>query len=476
MGDTRGFLKIKRETTGFRPVSERIKDYLEVSLLPSEEHSQKQASRCMDCGTPFCHWACPLGNYIPEWNDFIFKKQWQKAYELLSITNNLAEITGRLCPAPCEYACVLEINDEPITIRENELSIIEYAFRNGYVKPKLPLKRKGKRIAIVGSGPAGLSCADQLNKLGYKVVVFEKDDKPGGLLRYGVPDFKLEKWVLDRRLDILKKEGIEFVCGQEVGKGIKLKKLIKEFDAICLAGGSRLPRDLNIEGRNLKGIYFALDYLKQANMQVSGKKIPPDELIDAKNKKVVILGGGDTGSDCVGVANREGASKIIQIELLPKPPESRQPHCPWPKYPLLFKTSSSQEEGVERYWQVLTKKFIGENDKVKKLFCVKVEFERDEKGCFKIKEIPNTEFEIDADLVILALGFIRPKTENFLKELDLELDQCGNIKTDENFLTSHKKIFACGDMRRGQSLIVWAISEGRKAAFYIDKYLTERFI
>jgi len=471
MGDTRGFLKIKRSLAGFRPVSERIKDYLEVSLLPSEEHSQKQASRCMDCGTPFCHWACPLGNYIPEWNDFIFKKQWQKAYDLLSSTNNLAEITGRLCPAPCEYACVLEINDEPVTIRENELSIIEYAFKNGYVKPKLPLRRKGKRVVIVGSGPAGLSCADQLNKLGYKVVVFEKDDKPGGLLRYGVPDFKLEKWVLDRRLDILKKEGIEFVCGQEVGKDIKLKKLIKEFDAICLAGGSRIPRDLNIEGRNLKGIYFALDYLKQANMQVSGKKIPSDELIDAKNKKVVILGGGDTGSDCVGVANRQGASKIIQIELLPKPPESRQPHCPWPKYPLLFKTSSSHQEGAERYWQVLTKKFIGENGKVKKLFCVKVEFERDEKGCFKIKEIPNTEFEIDADLVILALGFIRPNTENFLKELDLELDQCGNIKTDGNFLTSHKKIFACGDMRTGQSLIVKAISEGGLCANHIDRYL-----
>jgi len=471
MGDTRGFLKIKRSLADFRPVSERIRDYLEVSLLPSEEHSQEQASRCMDCGTPFCHWACPLGNYIPEWNDLVFKKQWQKAYELLSSTNNLAEITGRLCPAPCEYACVLEINDEPVTIRENELSIIEYAFKNGYVKPKLPLRRKGKRIVIVGSGPAGLSCADQLNKLGYKVVVFEKDDKPGGLLRYGVPDFKLEKWVLDRRLDILKKEGIEFVCGQEVGKDIKLKKLIKEFDAICLAGGSRIPRDLNIEGRNLKGIYFALDYLKQANMQVSGKKIPPDELIDAKNKKVVILGGGDTGSDCVGVANRQGASKIIQIELLPKPPESRQPHCPWPKYPLLFKTSSSHQEGVERYWQVLTKKFIGENGKVKKLFCVKVEFERDEKGCVKIKEIPNTEFEIDADLVILALGFIRPNTENFLKELDLELDQCGNIKTDKNFLTSHKKIFACGDMRTGQSLIVKAISEGRLCANHIDRYL-----
>jgi len=471
MGDTRGFLKIRRSLASFRPVSERIKDYLEVSLLPSEEHSQKQASRCMDCGTPFCHWACPLGNYIPEWNDFIFKKQWQKAYDLLSSTNNLAEITGRLCPAPCEYACVLEINDEPVTIRENELSIIEYAFKNGYVKPKLPLRRKGKRVAIVGSGPAGLSCADQLNKLGYKVVVFEKDDKPGGLLRYGVPDFKLEKWVLDRRLDILKKEGVEFVCGQEVGKDIKLKKLIKEFDAICLVGGSRIPRDLNIEGRNLKGIYFALDYLKRANMQVSGKNIPPDELIDAKNKKVVILGGGDTGSDCVGVANRQGASKIIQIELLPKPSESRQPHCPWPKYPLLFKTSSSHQEGAERYWQVLTKKFIGENGKVKKLFCVKVEFERDGKGCFKIKEIPNTEFEIDADLVILALGFIRPNTENFLKELDLELDQCGNIKTDKNFLTSHKKIFACGDMRTGQSLIVKAIFEGRLCANHIDRYL-----
>jgi len=473
MGDVRGFLKIKRTLAGFRPVSERIKDYLEVALLPSDEHSHKQASRCMDCGTPFCQIGCPLGNYIPEWNDFIFRKQWQKAYELLSNTNNLPEITGRLCPAPCEYACVLGINDEPVTIRENELSIIEYAFKNGYVMPKPLLRRNGKKVAIIGSGPAGLSCADQINKLGYKAVVFEKDDKPGGLLRYGVPDFKLEKCILNRRLDILKKEGIEFICGQEVGKDIKLKKLIKEFDALCLAGGSRVARDLDIEGRNLKGIYFALDYLKQANRQVAGEKIPQDELIDVKDKNVVVLGAGDTGSDCIGVANRKGARKIIQIELLPKPPETRQPNCPWPKYPLLFKTSSSHQEGVERYWQVLTKKFIGETGKVKKLLCIKVEFTRDNQGCFKIKEIPKTEFEIDADLVILALGFIKPQTESFVEELGLELDQCRNIKTNKNFMTSHKKIFACGDMRTGQSLIVKAISEGRLCADHINRYLKD---
>ena len=471
MGDVKGFLKYKRETAGFRPVSERIKDYLEVSLLPSKNHTEKQASRCMDCGTPFCHFGCPLGNYVPEWNDYIFRKQWFKAYQLLSATNNLPEITGRVCPALCEYSCTLEINDQPVTIRENELAIIEYAFKNDYVSSNFSKKYKKKKIAVVGSGPAGISCADQLNRLGYKVIVFERENKPGGILRYGIPNFKLEKWVIDRRLELLKKSGIEFVCNTEVGEDISLKTLLNEFNFIVLAGGCEAPRDLKIEGRNLKGIYFAMDYLKFFNKIAMNEKISEDEIIDTKDKNVVVIGGGDTGSDCVGVANRLGAKKIIQIELLPKPPSSRTFDMPWPKYPILFKTSTSHEEGVERLWQVSTKKFIGKDGNVKKLLCVKVDVTKNPDGTFKIKEITNTEFEIDADLVILALGFLHPKHNNLIKELNLELDQKGNVKTNENYLTSVKGIFSAGDMRRGQSLVVWAIKEGRDTAFYIEEYL-----
>jgi glutamate synthase (NADPH/NADH) small chain len=471
MGDIRGFLKVKRQAREYRPVYERIKDYREIPILRTGEHSQEQASRCMDCGTPFCHWGCPIGNFIPEWNDFVFSGQWEKALQLLEATNNLAEITGRICPALCEYACVLGINDEPVTICENELAIIEYAFKNGYITAHLPKKRMGKKVAVIGSGPAGLACAAQLNCAGHRVVVFERDDKIGGILRYGIPDFKLEKWVLERRLKILEKEGIEFKTKINVGIDYKVSKLKKEFDAICLAGGCRVPRDLKIEGRDLKGIYFAMDYLIQSNRRVAGQNFPVGQLIDAKGKKVVIIGGGDTGADCVGVAHRQGASCVIQIELLPQPPEHRPSDCPWPKYPMLLKTSTSHEEGAERKWSVLTKKFIGEKGEVKRLFCIKVEFEKDIKGRLAMKEIPGSEFEIYADLVILALGYLHPEKKGLIEELDLGLDSCGNVKADSNFMTSQKAVFACGDMRRGQSLAVWAISEGRKAAHYIDKYL-----
>lgn len=491
MGDIKGFLKVKRQAAAYRPVCERIKDYREVLVLQPEEQSKEQASRCMDCGTPFCHWGCPVGNYIPEWNDFMFKGLWYKAYQALDATNNWPEITGRICPAPCEFACVLGINDDPVTIRENELAIIEYAFKHGFIKPVLPKKHTGKSIAVIGSGPSGLSCAGQLNKAGHKVVVFEKDDKMGGILRYGIPDFKLEKWVLDRRLKILEKEGIKFVTNVNVGLNYETAKLKKEFDAVCLAGGSRAPRDLKIEGRGLKGIYFALDYLVQANRRAAGEKIPSDELIDgsagltinpervkrvewvdAKNKRVVIIGGGDTGADCVGLAHRQGASCVVQIELLSQPPECRSCEYPWPKYPMILKTSTSHEEGGERQWSVLTKKFTGENSWVKKLSCIKVEFSgRDEKNCPVMQEVKGSEFEIEADLVILALGFLYPEKKGLIEDLGVELDSRGNVKTDENFMASVKSVFSCGDMHRGQSLIVLAISEGRRAAHCIDKYL-----
>jgi glutamate synthase (NADPH/NADH) small chain len=473
MGEIKGFLKFKRQVAQYRPVCERVKDFREVIKLGSNELSQQQASRCMDCGTPFCHWGCPVGNYIPEWNDFVFKAQWRKAFEILEATNNFPEITGRVCPAICEYACVLGINDDPVTVRENELAIIEHAFKKGWVKPKPPKKKTGKRIAVIGSGPAGLSCAAQLNKVGHEVVVFEKDKKIGGILRYGIPDFKLEKWVIDRRLKIWKKEGIKFRTNVEAGTDFPVSKLKREFDAICLAGGSRLPRDLKIEGRHLKGIYFALDYLIQSNRRVAGESISKDKLINAKDKKVVVIGGGDTGSDCVGTAHRQGASCVVQIELLPKPPECRTKDYPWPIYPSLLKTSTSHEEGGQRKWSILTKKFLGEDGWVKKLSCVRVEFinEPQRRSCPVMKEIPGTEFEIEADLVILAMGFIHPEHKGLLRELGVKLDERGNVKTDENYMTSVKNVFSCGDMRRGQSLIVWAISEGRYVAHTIDKYL-----
>ena len=438
MGDVKGFLKIKRQQAQYRPVCERVKDFTEVAVLRPDERSKEQASRCMDCGTPFCHWGCPIGNYIPEWNDAMFNSHWKKAINLLSATNNLPEITGRLCPAPCEYACVLGINDDPVTILENEFSIIEHAFKAGFIKPNPPKSRTGNKIAVIGSGPAGISCADQLNKAGHRVTVFERDDKPGGILRYGIPDFKLEKTVLDRRIKLLEKEGIVFKTNYEVTKIDPRGR----FDAIVLAGGSRVPRDLNIPGRDLKSIHFAMDYLI-------------DKSINAKGKKVVVVGAGDTGADCVGVAHRQGASCVVQIELLPKPPECRGPECPWPKYPMLLKTSTSHEEGGERKWSVNTREFIGENGFVKRLLCVSAD----------------KEFEIDADLVILALGFLHPEKKGIIENLKLELDPRGNVKTDENYMTSQNGVFAAGDMRRGQSLIVWAISEGRRAGHCIDRFL-----
>lgn len=472
MGDVKGFLKVARQDAEYRPVCERIRDFDHVSKLRPDEELQDQASRCMDCGTPFCHWGCAIGNYIPEWNDYLFRGRWEEAVRLLEATNNLPEVTGRVCPALCEYACVLGLNDDAVTIRDNELAITEYGFKNGLIKPVRVKKKTGRKVAVVGSGPAGLSAAAQLNRAGHSVTVFERDDKPGGILRYGIPDFKLEKKVIDRRVNIWKKEGVVFKTGVNAGIDYPAKKLLGEFDAVLLAGGSRVPRDLSIPGRELKGIYFAMDYLCQANKVRAGAKIPPADIITAKGKKVVVIGGGDTGSDCVGTANRQGAACVVQIEVLARPPECRGRDNPWPKYPLLLKTTSSHEEGVDRHWAVMTKRFEGENGRIKKMSCVKLEF-AEEKGrpCPAMKEIPGTEFEIEADMVILAVGFLHPEHSELLSGLKVELDGRGNVKTDANYMTSTKKVFAAGDMRRGQSLVVWAVSEGRRAGYFIDKFL-----
>ncbi len=473
MGDPKGFLKFKRTTSEYRPVCERLKDYRNVADLRPEEKSQEQSSRCMDCGTPFCHSACPIGNYIPEWNDLVFHGHWQAALELLSGTNNLPEITGRVCPALCEYACVLGINDEPVTVRENELAIIEYGFKHKLIKPVISKKKTGKIVAIIGSGPSGLSCAAQLNCAGHKVIVFERDRKVGGILRYGIPDFKLEKTILDRRIDIWEQEGIEFKTGLNVGVDYPVEKLWEKFDAVCLCGGSRTPRNLLIEGRHLAGIHFAMDYLSGSNRRVSGEEVLPGQFIDAKSKRVVVIGGGDTGSDCVGTAHRQGASCVVQIEVLPQPPVCRTENMPWPSYPLILKTTSSHEEGGQRHWSVLTKRFIGENNAVKSLECVKVSFQKDERGCQQMKEVAKSEFLIPADLVIIAAGFLHPEHPGLLEKLKVSFDSRGNVQTDDNYKTSLPKVFSAGDMRRGQSLVVWAISEGRRAAYVIDKYLMQ---
>ncbi len=476
MGDVNGFLKAKRQAGTYRAVCERVKDYKHVSVMRGDSQSREQASRCMDCGTPFCHWGCPIGNYIPEWNDLVHREQWEKAFHLLNATNNLPEITGRVCPAVCEYACVLGINDDPVTIRENELAVIEHAFAVGLIRPAPPKKRTGRIVAVIGSGPAALACASELNRMGHEVVVFEKDDKAGGILRYGIPDFKLEKWILDRRIKLMEAEGVRFFTSVNVGRDHSVKKLRKEFDALCLAGGCREPRDMKVEGRDLKGIHFAMDYLMQSNRTVAGAPVPDGERINARGKKVVVIGGGDTGADCVGTAHRQGAACVVQIELLPEPPGCRTADMPWPKYPMILRTSSSHEEGGERKWSVLTKKFLGEGGRVTGLVCAEVGFGpgKDANACPVMKEIPGSEFEVPADLVILAMGFIRAEKTGLIEEIGIELTPKGVVAVDKEHMTSVDGVFAAGDIHRGPSLVVWAIYEGREAARGIDKYLVNK--
>jgi glutamate synthase (NADPH/NADH) small chain len=467
MGNPKGFLTYTRELPKTRPVADRLQDYKEFYEPFSETKITQQASRCMDCGVPFCHNGCPLGNIIPEFNDAVYRQNWYEAYEILSATNNFPEFTGRICPAPCEQACVLGINQPPITIENIEKHIIEVAFERAYVKPLTPSVKTDKKVAVIGSGPAGLSAAAQLNKAGHSVTVFERNSRIGGLLRYGIPDFKLEKSVIDRRLQVMEEAGITFKVNANIGFNVDPQNILDTFDAIVLAGGSTVPRNLPIAGRELKGVHFAMAFLEQNNKRVAGDK--PEKLgepILATGKRVVVIGGGDTGSDCVGTSNRHGAKSVVQIELLTKPPIGRAESTPWPLWPMMLRTSSSHEEGCERQWAIHTKAFLGDEEgHLKALQIVNVSWEGG-----KMTEIAGTEREIPCDLAFIAAGFLHPQHEGMLAQFGIELDSRGNVR-DNNYQTNIAKIFTAGDMRRGQSLVVWAMSEGRECARAVDTFL-----
>ena len=471
MGDPKGFMTVPRQLAGYRPAKERIYDYGEVEQTLNEKERRLQASRCMDCGIPFCHWGCPVGSKIPEWQDALYRGNKEEAYYILHSTNSFPEITGRVCPAPCEKACVLEIHEEAVTIRENECSTVEQAFEAGIVKPNPPKTRTGKKVAVIGSGPAGLSAADLLNKAGHFVTVFEKNDSIGGLLRYGIPDFKLNKRVIDRRLSLFAEEGMKFKTNTTVGKDITKEALLKEFDAVLLAVGAENPRDLPVEGRGLDGVHFAMDFLTQQNKVVSGQSIPEEERISAKGKNVLVIGGGDTGSDCVGTSIRQQAKTVRQVEILPKPSDKRGKDDPWPYWPNVLRTSSSHEEGCERRWGLSTKKFIGENGKLKQIEVVQVEWERDENGRFQMREIPGTTELLDVELALLSMGFTQPVHTGLLDAMGVEYDQRGNVKVDDKKQTSVGKIFAAGDAEKGASLVVHAIEAGKVAARGIHDFL-----
>lgn len=473
MGKPTGFLEFIRELPGKADPKTRTQHYKEfVERFPSQQLNQ-QAARCMNCGVPFCHNGCPLGNVIPEFNDAVYRKDWGEAYDILSSTNNFPEFTGRICPAPCESACVLGINQPPVAIEEIEKHIIEIAFDKGLVKARTPRVRTGKKVAVVGSGPAGLAAAAQLNYAGHSVTVFERDDAPGGLLRYGIPDFKLEKWVIDRRVALMEEEGIVFHCNAHVGVNIHVNDLLREFNAVVLAGGSTIPRDLAIPGRELKGVHFAMDFLKQQNKRVGNRPVGEEDIF-ATGKNVVVIGGGDTGSDCVGTSNRQGAAGIIQLELLPKPPGERTPYMPWPTFPMVLKTSTSHEEGAQRHWAMATKAFLGDgNGHLRALQVVDLQWTAGEDGRpAHFTEVPGSEREIPCELALLALGFLHPQHHGMLESLGVDTDERGNVKAAEkNYQTSIPRVFAAGDMRRGQSLVVWAISEGRECARKVDQFL-----
>ncbi|HOW39756.1 MAG TPA: glutamate synthase subunit beta [Bacteroidales bacterium] len=470
MADITGFLKIKRKEAGNRPVNERIRDHSEVEQILNSEDRMLQASRCMECGIPFCHWSCPVDNLIPEWNDLLYKGDWKAAYQRLSATNNFPEFTGRICPASCEHACVLNINKEPVTIRENEVAIVEHAFAEGYIKPVIPEIRTGKKVAVIGSGPAGMAAADLLNQAGHTVTLFEKDNKPGGLLRYGIPDFKLCKDTIDRRISLMEKEGVIVRTLVTVGRDISPEQLEKEFDAICITIGAGHPRDLPINGRDLNGVHFAMDFLKLQNRVNSGELDSSDNPISAEGKKVVVIGGGDTGSDCVGTSIRQKAEKVTQIEILPKPPAERTQDNPWPYYGKVLKTSSSHEEGCERYWNISSVRFIGENFKVRAIEIEDVEWKNID-GKYTMAPVPGSRRNIEADLVLLAMGFVHPVLEGLVTDARLDLNLRKNIKVDDNYKTNRQKFFAAGDAISGASLVVNAIASGRKVAGEIDMYL-----
>lgn len=472
MGNPKGFLTDTREMPKSRDPKLRIGDYKEIYETFPKEKVKTQAGRCMNCGVPFCHSGCPLGNIIPEFNDAVYLEDWETAFQILNSTNNFPEFTGRICPAPCEQACVLGINQPPVTIENIEKNIAEVAFEKGYIRPQSPMLRTGKKVAIVGSGPSGLAAAAQLNKAGHTVTVFEKNTRIGGLLRYGIPDFKLEKWVVDRRVTLMEAEGIRFKTNVNVGIDISPEDLLNEFDAVALCGGSTIPRDLEIAGRKLKGVHFAMEFLEQNNKIQAKDFIPDDVLINAKGKNIVVIGGGDTGSDCVGTSNRHGAASVTQIELLGKPPINRHESTPWPQWPMQLRTSSSHEEGCERQWSILTKAFVGDDKgNLKALQIVEIEWVTNPlTQKVELREKEDTLREIPCELAFIAAGFLHPKHEGLLSELGVTLDQRGNVQ-DKNYQTNIEKVFTAGDMRRGQSLVVWAISEGRECAYAIDEYL-----
>ncbi len=471
MAKVTGFLEYKRAKLRYRPVAERVRDWRQIMLPFPEGELKQQAARCMDCGIPFCHQGCPLGNLIPDWNDLVWRNVWREAIERLHATNNFPEFTGTLCPAPCEGACVLGINDDPVNIKAVELAIVDHAFAQGWIKPEPPLVETGKRVAIVGSGPAGLAAAQQLRRAGHRVTVFERDDRIGGLLRYGIPEFKMEKRVLNRRLEQMKAEGVEFRTGAHVGVNVAVETLRREYDAILLAGGACQPRDLPVPGRELEGIHFAMEYLTQQNRVCEGDPVPAGSRIDARGKRVVIIGGGDTGADCLGTAHRQGAASVHQLEIMPRPPDERAPDNPWPQWPYIYRVSPAHEEGGERLFAVSTQRFLGDQrGHVRAVELVRVEAVR-EHGRVVLNEIPGSRFELPADLVLLAMGFVGPERSPLLEELGVRLTDRGNVWRDENWMTSVEGVFTAGDMQRGQSLIVWAIAEGRSAAAAVDRYL-----
>ena len=476
MGNPTGFLEIDKKERNYEDPKDRLKHFKEFIVPLTNEEVSKQGSRCMDCGIPYCHQGCPVNNLIPDWNDLVYKHEWKKALDTLHSTNNFPEFTGRICPAPCEAACTLNLTDNPVSIKTIECSIVDYGWEKGWIKPQLPKKHTDKKVAIIGSGPAGLACAQQLARLGHSVVVYEKNERIGGLLRIGIPDFKMEKTLIDRRMAQMQSEGVQFKTNSEIGNNISTNRIIDNFDAVSVCIGSEVPRNLEVKGRNLKGIHFAMDFLSQQNDMVAGKTISKDILISAKGKKVLVIGGGDTGSDCVGTSNRQGATSVHQLELLPQPPVNENKQLTWPNWPMKLRTSTSHQEGCERQWSILTKSFEGnENGEVTKLICVEVEWKKSEDGSMKMIEVEDSEFEIEADLVLLAMGFVHPIHEGLVNNLSLKLDQRGNVEADEiSFKTSSDKVFVAGDCRRGQSLVVWAISEGRKCAERIDNFLKEK--
>jgi len=476
MGKPTGFMEFERQERTYAPIADRVVHYQEFVISLTDEQVKTQGARCMDCGIPFCHQGCPVDNLIPDWNDMVYRGNWEGAIKSLHSTNNFPEVTGRICPAPCQESCTLNLDDHPVSIKTIECAIVDKAWDANLIKPQIAPHKSGKRVAVVGSGPAGMACAQQLARVGHSVALYEKNDRIGGLMRYGIPDFKLDKSLLDRRISQMMAEGVEFITNTHVGQELPAKRLLQDFDAVALTGGSEKPRDLQVKGRELSGIHFAMDFLTRNSKAVQGVEGAEQELISAEGRHVIVIGGGDTGSDCIGTSARHGAASITQLEILPQPPEKEDKSTTWPLWPNKMRTSSSQEEGCERMWQVATKQCIDDGQgQVKAIQCIKVEWTRDEKGGWQMQEVEGSEFELKADLVLLAMGFVHPIHEGMLEELEVELDTRGNVSASTEggaaYKTSIDGLFAAGDMRRGQSLVVWAIREGRQCARAIDEYL-----